>query len=57
MTSASLRHEAGHSKPVLWDNPEGWGREGGGREVQDGGDTCASVADSCGCMANASTIL
>ena len=25
MTSASLRHEAGHSKPVLWDNPEGWG--------------------------------
>ena len=17
-------HEAGHSKPVLWDNPEGW---------------------------------
>ena len=27
--------EAGHSKPVLWDNPEGWGGEGdggGGRE-------------------------
>ena len=25
-------HEAGHSKPVLWDNPEGWMREevGGG---------------------------
>jgi len=23
MTSASLMHEAGHSKPVLWDNPEG----------------------------------
>ena len=22
-------HEAGHSKPVLWDNPEGWGGEGG----------------------------
>ena len=31
MTSASLMHEAGHSKPVLWDNPEGWGGEGGGR--------------------------
>ena len=46
-------HEAGHSKPVLWDNPEGWGREGGGREVQDGGDTCASVADSCWYMAKA----
>ena len=37
MTSASLMHEAGHSKLVLWDNPEGWGGEGGGRGVQDGG--------------------
>ena len=32
MTSASLMHEAGHPKPVLWDNPEGYGWEGGGRE-------------------------
>ena len=31
MTSASSVHEAGHPKPVLWDNPEGWGGEGGGR--------------------------
>ena len=30
-------HEAGHSKPVLWDNPEGLGGEGVGRRVQDGG--------------------
>jgi len=30
-------HEAGHSKPVLWDNPEGWDGEGGGRQIQDGG--------------------
>ena len=37
MTSASLMHEAGHSKLVLWDNLEGWGGEGGGRGVQDGG--------------------
>ena len=36
MTSASSMHEAGHSKPVLWDNPEWWGGEGGGRGVQDG---------------------
>ena len=36
MTSANLMHEAGHSKLVLWDNPEGWGREGGDRRVQDG---------------------
>ena len=37
MTSASLRHKAGHSMPVLWDNPEGWGGEGSGRGIQDGG--------------------
>ena len=37
MTSASLIPEAGYSKTVLWDNPEGWGREGSGREVQDRG--------------------
>ena len=30
-------HEAGHSKPVLWDNPEGWDGEEGGSVVQDGG--------------------
>ena len=29
-------HEAGHSKLVLWDNPEGWGGERGGREVKHG---------------------
>ena len=28
MTSASFMHEAGHSKRVLWDNPEGWDGEG-----------------------------
>ena len=37
MTSASSMHEAGHLKLVLWGNPEGWGGEGGGRGVQDGG--------------------
>ena len=37
MTSASSMHEAGHSKPVLWDIPEGWGGEGNRRRVQDGG--------------------
>ena len=36
MTSANLVHEAGHSKLVLWDNPEGWDGEGGGKGVQDG---------------------
>ena len=37
MTSANSVHEAGHSKLVLWDNPEGWGGEGDGWRVQDGG--------------------
>ena len=58
-------HETGHSKLVQWDNPEGWdgeggGREvgeGGGREVWDGADTGTPVADSCQCMAKATTIL
>ena len=33
MTSANLMHEAGHSKLMLWDNPEGWGGEGGGKQA------------------------
>ena len=45
MTSVNSMHEAGHSKPVLWDNPEEWGGEGGGRGVQDGG-TRAPVAEN-----------
>ena len=36
MTNESSMHEAGHSKLVLSDNPEGWDGEGGGKEVQDG---------------------
>ena len=37
ITSPSLMHETGYLKPVHWDNPEGWGGEGGGRGVRDGG--------------------
>ena len=36
MTGASSVHEAGHSKLVLWENPEGWG-EGRWEGSQDGG--------------------
>ena len=32
---------------VLCDNLEGWGGEGGGREVQEGGDIGIPMADSC----------
>ena len=46
MTSASLMYTAGQSKLVLWDNPEGWDMEGGGREVRMG-DPCGPMADSC----------
>ena len=37
MTSTNSIRESRHPKLVLWDNPEGWGREGGGSGVQDGG--------------------
>ena len=41
-------YEAGHSKPVLWDNPEGWGGEGGGREDREveGGSGCGTQVHS-----------
>ena len=50
MSSTSLIPEVGHSKAVLWDGPEGWGGEGGGRGFRMG-DTRAPVAGSCRWMA------
>ena len=32
---------------MLCDNLEGWNGMEGGMEVQEGGDVCISVADSC----------
>ena len=58
MTSANSMHEAGHSRLMLWDNPEGWGGEGVGWEGGSGWvDTCTPVADSCQCMTKTTTIL
>lgn len=37
MISASSMHEAGSSKLALWDNPGGWGAEGGVWEGGSGG--------------------
>ena len=37
ITGPGLMHETGHSGPVYWDDPEGWGGEGCGMGVQDGG--------------------
>ena len=39
-------YDAGHPKTVLCDKLEGWGGEGGGRGVQDGGDKCMPMANS-----------
>ena len=33
----SLMHETEYSKPVNWDNPEGWDGEGDRRGIQGGG--------------------
>ena len=56
ITSPSSKHETGHSKPVHWDNAEGWAGDGSGGGFGMG-DTWTSVADSCQCMAKTSTIL
>ena len=40
MTSASSMHEAGHSKLVLWDNPEGWDGERGELGASGWGEMC-----------------
>ena len=32
---------------MLFDSLEGWDGVGGGREVQEGGDICIPMADSC----------
>ena len=40
---------------MLCDNLEGWDGVGGGRKVQEGGDMCVPVADSCWYMAETNT--
>ena len=42
---------------VLCDSLEGRGGVGGGREVQEVGDICILMADSCWCVAETNTIL
>ena len=37
IASPGSMHDTGCSGLVHWDDPEGWGGEGGGRGVQDGG--------------------
>ena len=42
---------------MLCHSLEGWDGVGGGREVQEGGDVCIPMTDSCGCMAETDAIL
>ena len=42
---------------VLHDNLDGWDGVGDGREVQEGGDVCITVADSCRCTEETNTTL
>ena len=56
IASPGLIYETGCSRPVHWDDPEGWDGEGGGRGDHDG-DTCTPIADACQCMAKTTTIL
>ena len=50
-------YDTGNPKPVLCDNLERWDGEGGGRGVQEGGDTCMPMAISCCHMTEATKIL
>ena len=36
-------YDAGNQKSVFCENLEGWDGEGGGREVQEGGDMCVYI--------------
>ena len=40
-------YKTGELDPVFCDNLEGWDRQGDGTGIQEGGDTCTSVLDSC----------
>ena len=44
------------SEVVHWDDPEGWGGEGGGRGFSMG-NICKPMADSCQRMAKTTTVL
>ena len=45
--SGNLLSDIRSSNPVFCDNVEGWDGVEGGREVQEGGNICIPMADSC----------
>ena len=56
MTNPSLMNETGHSKPLHWENLEGWVGEGE-REAQEGEGICIHIADSLCRSAETNTTL
>ena len=47
IASPGSMHETGCPGLVHWDDPEGWGGEGGGEAGSGWWDTYTTVADSC----------
>ena len=47
IASGNLLYDAGSSNPGLCDNLPGWDGVEAGKEVQEGGDICIPMADSC----------
>ena len=43
----NLLYDAGNSNLVLCDNLDGWDGVGAGKEIQEGGDICIPMDDSC----------
>ena len=56
VASGKLLYDSGNPN-LVFNNLEGWEGEGGGREVQEGGDLCTPVANPPGYMAEINTIL
>ena len=42
-----MLYDAGNSNLVLCDNLDGWDGVGAGKEIQEGGDICIPMDDSC----------
>ena len=57
IAGGDLLGNKGSSNQGLCDNLEEWVGMGDGKEVQEGGDICISVADSCWCMEETNTLL
>ena len=56
IASGNWLYDTGSSTGAL-DNLEGWDGAGGGKKVQEGGDICIPMADSCSCVAETNTAL